>query len=159
MARRALSSQQACISLALRAPYGRACVSEASCPNFERGVLSEFRAARTCASYWFDKSRAASSSLILHAPLGYKVSEQVGRVPMLRSPCFARRKKGTITWAQLVVGLGLRREQIGRASPVNPSTAGRGQTANHLRQSFQNHFLLFRAADNQILLKLKIKVK
>ena len=33
-----LSSQQDCISLALR------------------GVLSEFRAARTCASYWFDKT-------------------------------------------------------------------------------------------------------
>ena len=32
-----LSSQQDCISLALRAPYGtlHTCVSEASCPNFE----------------------------------------------------------------------------------------------------------------------------
>ena len=39
-----LSRRQDCISLALRARptvYGR-------------GVLSEFRAARTCASYWFD---------------------------------------------------------------------------------------------------------
>ena len=43
----ALSSQQDCISLALRAPYGTL--------HSERGVLSEFRAARTCASYWFDK--------------------------------------------------------------------------------------------------------
>ena len=61
-------------------PYGTLHTSEAPCPNvqprlvkparlhfartaralrdatYERGVLSEFRAARTCASYWFDKA-------------------------------------------------------------------------------------------------------
>ena len=64
-----LSSQQDCISLALRGaralgPTGRYIhlrtlhtgryILTYVC---ERGVLSEFRAARTCASYWFDKSK------------------------------------------------------------------------------------------------------
>ena len=60
-----LSSQQACISLALRAPYGTL---------HRRGVLSEFRAARTCASYWFDKAmvRASHDSCFLLFP--HKIS-------------------------------------------------------------------------------------
>ena len=43
-----LSSQQDCISLALRAPWRDVC---------ERGVLSEYPAARARASYWFDNIR------------------------------------------------------------------------------------------------------
>ena len=48
-----LSSQQDCISLALRAPWRDATVCERGV--CERGVLSEYPAARARASYWFDK--------------------------------------------------------------------------------------------------------
>ena len=49
---RGLSSQQDCISLALRAPLRDA--------TYERGDLSEFLAARTCASCWLDNPEIAS---------------------------------------------------------------------------------------------------
>ena len=49
-------------------PFDRGCQasktafrSHCARPTCERGVLSEFRAARTCASYWFDKIAAALS--------------------------------------------------------------------------------------------------
>ena len=52
-ARPHLSSQQDCISLELRALW-----RDATC---ERGVLSEYPAARARASYWFDNGRTCSS--------------------------------------------------------------------------------------------------
>ena len=58
-----LSSQQDCISLALRAPYGTL---------HTRGVLSEFRAARTCASYCFDNGPRCTlpgCAALLYVPL------------------------------------------------------------------------------------------
>ena len=50
-----LSSQQDCITLALRAPYGVLSEFPASCPNFQP---------RARGSYWFDNAVAASLLIV-----------------------------------------------------------------------------------------------
>ena len=68
------SSQQDCISLALRAPWRDAtCVSEAF------SVLSEYPAARARASYWFDKTVPRAKCAALHYARGPQRQARSGR--------------------------------------------------------------------------------